>query len=490
MSKKLKIGIIQNTPLTADFPNNLRQIVQGYRECLDHDAEIIVAPAHALCGADPMDMADRNSFIGQTEAALHALSLELGEVPLILGAYTRYGIDPMDDELLAELMQDSNAEPIAYTQLSPYLLTNNEVTLLENGEVCELDDKRILVYCDDSLEHMDDENIDVKINLACAPWYAGAQAEWEHACMWDAKAIMQPVVSVKHVGCTGENIYAGGSAVFSAEGDTIARLPLFESAARVVNVYSKARAKARPTEEEQMCSAIEFGIRETVRNNGFTGVCLSLDTPNASLLAALCVEALGRSNVVGITTSESSDIATSLRITTHKLELGALMAEADKLFANDSTAIRERILAAAQYTYAESRGLMYVCPLARRDFMLGTYNQYGSSCGHFAPLGNLYEMDLHMLRVYLSEKYATLFGALSEPGTPATDRIIHELADRNLSATELMNKHTCPFEENEIRLVQRKIIASAIKRTQMPPVLRADKLIERIELPVSHRMND
>ena len=490
MSKKLKIGIIQNAPLTADFPNNLRQIVQGYRECLDHGAEVIVAPAHALCGADPKDMAERNSFIGQTEAALHALSLELGEVPLILGAYTRFSMDPMEDELLSELLQDCNAEPIGYTQLSPYLLTNNEVTLLENGEVCEVDDKRLLVYSDDSIEGMDDENIDAKINLACSPWYAGSQAACENAGMCDARDIKTPVVCVKHVGCTGENIYAGGSAVFSPEGYTIARLPLFESAARVVNVYSSARAKARPTEEEQMCSAIEFGIRETVRNNGFTGVCLSLDTPNASLLAALCVEALGRSNVVGLTTSENSDIAASLRISTHKLELGALMAEADKLFTKDADAMRERMLAAAQYTYAESRGLMYVCPLARRDFMLGNYNQYGASCGHFAPLGNLYEMDLHMLRTYLSEKYATLFGALSEPGTPATDRIIHELADRNLSATELLNGHTCPFEENEIRLIQRKIIASAMKRTQMPPVLRADKLTERISLPVSHRMND
>ena len=48
-----KIGIIQTDTLPGDFPNNLRAIVQGYRECLDHGAELVLAPAYALCGLNP-----------------------------------------------------------------------------------------------------------------------------------------------------------------------------------------------------------------------------------------------------------------------------------------------------------------------------------------------------------------------------------------------------------------------------------------------------
>mgnify|MGYP003290563751 FL=1 len=43
-----KIGLIQTAPLPGDFSNNLRAIVQGYRECLDHGAEVVIAPAASL----------------------------------------------------------------------------------------------------------------------------------------------------------------------------------------------------------------------------------------------------------------------------------------------------------------------------------------------------------------------------------------------------------------------------------------------------------
>lgn len=85
----LKIGIIQSFPATADFSGNLRRIVQGYRECLDHGAELIIAPATALCGLAPLALTGRRSFMMQTRAALDALAAELGSVPLLLGPMPR-----------------------------------------------------------------------------------------------------------------------------------------------------------------------------------------------------------------------------------------------------------------------------------------------------------------------------------------------------------------------------------------------------------------
>ena len=88
MTKKLKIGLVQNNPITADLTLNLRQIVQGYRECLEHGADIVIASAHALCGAGVKDLAKRHSFLQQTEDAIETLAAELSNTPLILGAYT------------------------------------------------------------------------------------------------------------------------------------------------------------------------------------------------------------------------------------------------------------------------------------------------------------------------------------------------------------------------------------------------------------------
>ena len=84
-----KIGIIQTFSLPGDFPNNLRSVVNAYRECLEHGAQLVIAPSTCICGIDPRDLAARRSFLEQTKDCLDALSRELGSVPLIVDhAYT------------------------------------------------------------------------------------------------------------------------------------------------------------------------------------------------------------------------------------------------------------------------------------------------------------------------------------------------------------------------------------------------------------------
>ena len=84
MSKILKkIGIIQSRSLPGAFPDNLRQIVQGYRECLDHGADIVIAPLTALSGPATDDLKRRRSFLRQMEEAAE-LYLSLGKYDLLI----------------------------------------------------------------------------------------------------------------------------------------------------------------------------------------------------------------------------------------------------------------------------------------------------------------------------------------------------------------------------------------------------------------------
>ena len=494
MSTDLKIGIIQNTPLTADLSNNLRQIVQGYRDCLDHGADLIIAPACALCGADVLDLASRQSFIRQTRAALENLARELGETPLILGAYSPLFSHDEDFTLLTD---DEETPDLTYTQesrptslLTPFLLESNEVTELEEASCFDLNGTTIYIALDDEIALPEDQEPDLIIHLPSLPWYAGAATAEEEARQWEARNNSTPIVCVRHVGTSQGNLYSGGSSLYSSSGSTVCRLPFFTGANRVINLASAARAKALPTEQELLYLAIERGIRDSVRNNGYSGVCLNLDHANAPLLAAICVEALGRSNVLGVSEEKSPHTATALNISCRSLATGKLVADAAELTQESADVLAPRLAAALQFTIAESRGLLYLSPLSRRDFMTGSFTIYGDSVGLLAPLGNLYEMDLHMLRGYIAESHPDLFGPLKEPEQPQTDRIIHELADRNISAGELLSERICPFQENDVRLIQRKIIASALKRTQIPLVLHADPPTEQPTLPISHRLND
>lgn len=488
MTSNIKIGIIQNAPLTADLSRNLRQIVQGYRECLDHGANIIIAPAYSLCGAGLQDLADRHSFLQQTEAALDALSQELGSTPLILGAYA-----PMPELLTADDDEedDYTGPQTQHGVIVPYLLENNSVTELENGETVDINGAEVYVDVDEEVVIIDDMAPDIIVHLATQSWYANAAKDDETNRRWEANTNDVPVVCVHHVGTVDGEIYAGGSGIYLPGNKTHTRLPFFETANRAVSLGAGGNANAIPQDEELLALALERGIRDTVHQNGYLGACILLDEPQSYLLAILCAEALGAANVHGLTFCNNTRCADILNINVKALALdnvSAQIANSSDISAQDI--LRVRLQAAMMTTYADQHALMPLSCITRHDLMLNQFVLYGNTAGYLAPLGNMYEMDTYLLSQYFSEKYAALFGTLNEPTHPEQDRIIHELADNNISAGALLHDYVCPFKEDDIRMVQRRIIASAQKRTQIPPVLFVDKKSERKHYPTHHRLND
>lgn len=478
-----RIGIIQNAPLPGDFPNNLRALVQGYRDCIDHGAELVIAPADALCGLDPQDLAERPSFEEQTQRALDALSSELGHAPLILGGYRRFiADDELWDGMLGEDCEDDTAAAERRrAALVPYLLEQDTVTELEDSVVTEIDGARVFVRLGERELLPEGEDFDLMVHMALQPWHATAAADLFDTLRWEATTNGVPVVLCAPVGTAGGDIYGGGSFIVSAEGKPLLRLPFFAPAAKVADLEKGRPCAALPEPRDLLCRALERGIADSVRNHGFTGACVPLDHPNGTLLAALCAGALGSSHVCGLSFAKDTPAAKELGISVRRLDAPA----DDKM----PEATRARLRAAIATAAAEELGYMLICPLARQDIMMGNFTLYAETCGGLAPLGNLYEMDLHMLKAFIQEEHAGLFGALTEPHHPETDRIIHELVDRNIPASELI--HNTPlFEENEVRRVQRRIIASALKRTQLPTILHVDSPAEQIHVPTTHRLND
>ncbi len=495
MDSHLKIGIIQNAPLTADFPNNLRSIVQGYRDCIDHGAELVVAPATALCGPAPGALASRRSFLNQTQAALEALSHELGDAPLLLGAYAPLFPDEGDEwetlDYTPGAEQGSYApDDTSCVDLVPFLIEKDTVTELADAEVTDV--AGVSAYVDIcSGEVLPDEvDFDILIHLADSAWHADAARQAEENRRWEARSNNVPVIYTQAVGTAGEYLYAGGSGIYTADGKTLLRLPFFETANRVADIAGAPHSRALPRPEELLEQALMRGIRDSVLQNGYNSVCLPLNHPNSPLLAALCAEALGSANVHGISFGEEAPTTGTAKIPgidITRLEVAPVL-EAAK--AQPGSPLATRLQAALMADYAEEAGHMLLCPLGRHEIMLGQFTLYGESCGLLAPLGNLYRMDIHLLTQLMGERHPELAGVLAEPTHPEQDRIIHELADRNIAPTELLANNPILFPENDVRHVQRRLIASALKRRQLPPILHVDAPREQHEFPVCHRMND
>lgn len=489
-----KIGIIQNAPLPGDFSANLRAIVQGYRDCIDHGAELVVAPAAALCGLEPRSLVNRRSFITQMKRALDALSHELGSAPLLLGGYASV-IDEdelWDGELADNDYFDESMDPEPNVVPVPFLVEKDMVTELEDGEVADIEGTAVYVTIGDEEQLPEGPDFDLMVHLSLTPWHSGAAAKSEDSCRWEATNNGAAVVCCHAVGTAGQKIFGGGSCVLGADGTVRLRLPFFETAAKTANLRSKVTAPALPEEEALLQQALERGIRDTVRNNGFNSVLVPQDFPNSALLTALAVSALGSSNVCGITFEGNTAAAKALRADCLSYDAAELCTAAAGTLKQHtpSPALTARLKATLMMTLAEERGLMLLSPLDRHCIMTGGFTLYGDSCGFLAPLANLYEMDVYLLSKRFAEQYADLFGTLAEPAHPEQDRIIHELADRNVSAGELLSRHEHLFRENDVRLLQRRIIASELRRTQLPLVLHVDSPAEQLRFPVSHRLND
>lgn len=489
-----RIGIIQTAPLPGDFPNNLRAIVNAYRECLEHDADIVIAPAAAVCGLEPGNLALRSSFLEQTQDCLHTLSRELGSAPLLLAAYTR---SINDEDLYAGIVAEGEEDDEPWLEketsvlLTPYLLEHDCVTELAPNESFSIGGQSFYIDLSDA-ELLPDEDCDFVVRLPLTPWHTTADRDDAEQRSWEAGMSRATVICSRAVGTAGGNIYGGGSGVYSAGGRTLLRLPFFETGAAVVNPENPKPVLALPEPAELLCSAIERGIRDTVRNNCFNGVCIPLDHPNSALLGALCVQALGAARVCGISFTGDTGLADKLGITAFNAQADNLQAAAAGVLGEEQQApLLERLRTAVSLTYAESRGMLLCSPLSRREIMLGEFSTYGLAGGHLAPLGNLYHIDLFLAAERLREQHPDLFGALSAPADGMADRIIHELHDRNTPAGELLNPDTnYLFKENEVRHIQRRLVASAMKRTQLPIILQAAPACEQMHFPLAHRLND
>lgn len=94
-----------------------------------------------------------------------------------------------------------------------------------------------------------------------------------------------------------------------------------------------------------------------------------------------------------------------------------------------------------------------------------------------------------MKKSSLERRFFSLWQEAAGPERPEQDLIIHKLADCNVAAGSLIMGLNARFKENDVRLIQRQIIASELKRSQLPTVLHVDSPDEQLLFPLSHRLN-
>ena len=243
-------------------------------------------------------------------------------------------------------------------------------------------------------------------------------------------------------------------------------------------------------------------IKKIVKEAKVNGIVLGLSGGvDSSLVAVLCVNALGKDRVLGIILpvnftpkkdiQDARELAKKLGIATLTIDLEDLYqsfiqtlkfnkkVKKDKIpLANALARIRMTIL----YFYANLRRLLVAGTSDRSEILLGFFTKYGDGGADFLPIAHLYKTQVRKLAEHVNVPRKIAYKPSSPrlyPGHKATDElpldyeqldpVLVGLFDENLSNNEITRLTNVPL--SIIKEVKRRFNISKHKRA-FPPMLK------------------
>ncbi len=251
--------------------------------------------------------------------------------------------------------------------------------------------------------------------------------------------------------------------------------------------------------------ALELGLRDYVRKNGFGDVVIGLSGGiDSALTAALCVEALGAERVHGVsmpsryssdaTRGDAERLAGSLGIDFREIAIepmvGAFTNALQEHFAGRATDLTEenlqaRIRGTLLMALSNKFGWLVIATGNKSELSVGYSTLYGDLAGGFALIKDVYKTDVFRLSHWLNERAgrelipssiierapsaelrADQLDEDSLPPYPALDRVLEAYVELDRSREELSQDG---FDAGVVDRAVGMIDRAEYKRRQAPP---------------------
>ena len=469
----MRLALAQINPVVGDLEGNRELILERLSEARSNSADLVVFPELAVTGYPPEDLLLRPGFIRAAEESVEQIALETRGTTVLVGA-------PHFDRDLYNacyVLSGGEVKAIYRKRFLPnygvfdedrYFAPGRDLVLLEHG-------KTLIgpTVCEDMWQPWPPATdlalagAELLVNISASPFYVGRDREREEMFVTRARDNSCFVAFCNAVGGQDELIFDGHSVVLDDEGKVIARAPGFEEALlfadiepqevigrRLRDVRRRALARERETvppvdiihvgscgpsqngskvtvevapfvdELEQMRGALELGLRDYVRKNGFREVVVGVSGGiDSAVTAALAAEALGPDRVHCVsmpsrysseeTRSDARRLAESLGCPFREIPIGAIVdgfgeALADAFEGREPDLAEENIQARARgvllMALSNKFGWMLVATGNKSELSVGYATLYGDMAGGFALLKDVYKTDVFRLARYLNER--------------------------------------------------------------------------------------
>jgi NAD+ synthase (glutamine-hydrolysing) len=350
-ARRLRIGLAQINTTVGDFAGNRRKILKAVAEARSLGVDVLVFPELAICGYPPEDLLFKPQFITENLQSLEKVVAASSGISIVAGF-----VDAKEDTYnAAAIIHDGKLAGVYHKIFLPNYGVFDENRYFRAGSECPvyiINGKGIGVnICEDIWYEAGPattqafSGAEIIVNISASPYHFGKRDLRERMIATRAADNVAIFAFCNLVGGQDELVFDGNSMVLDEKGRLIARgkqfqedlivadldiesvfrtrlhdprwrkqIPMIEEQggrspriviSEVSSVVTKPQLPVRQVQAQdfpcEVYDALVLGTRDYVLKNRFEKVLIGLSGGiDSSLVAAIAVDALGKSNVVGI----------------------------------------------------------------------------------------------------------------------------------------------------------------------------------------------
>jgi NAD+ synthase (glutamine-hydrolysing) len=522
----LRVGLSQLNPVVGDLLGNEDKIVADYDRAVAQGCDVVVFPELSVTGYPPEDLLMKKTFVRHQRETLERIAVNTRECVALVGFVHEEGGELYN---AAALLSNGAVVDVYMKRLLPNYSVFDEERYFADGpervngraagvflvhgievgvSVCE-----DIWFADGPVTAQAAQGARVLLNLNGSPFHDGKHFEREEMLKGRARDCGSAIVYVNQVGGQDELVFDGASVVIDCNGKVAARLESFMPDFAVVEVMSDGTVtpgNVVPFDDDldRVYAALVTGTRDYVRKNGFSDVVIGLSGGiDSSIVAAVAVDALGAEHVHGVlmpsryssagSIEDAEKLAVALGIDYRTISIEpAFSAYLDMLapsfVGRDADLTEENLQSRCRgmtlMGLSNKFGWMVLTTGNKSELAVGYFTIYGDSAGGFAPIKDVFKLEVFALCRRINERAGREIvpeSVITKPPSAELrpdqrddqslppyeelDPILRHYVDNDLTAHEIIAHG---FDAAVVTRIARLVDLSEYKRRQCAPGVR------------------
>ena len=456
--KTIRITGAQCSFSVGSIQENKETILNCFEEAESVESDIVIFPELAITGYPPEDLLLRESFIGKNFAVLEEIAAFSSLTSGVIGFVDRKSDHNNQDNNkrtianAAAIVQNGDVRGIYHKSFLPNYSVFDEARYFSKGTQADTlfwyDDIAIGInICEDiwiengPAEEQVKQGASLIININASPYDIQKNETRKEIVMKKALKLNVPIIYLNMVGGQDELVFDGGSFVIDDLGEIIYQASSFKEEVFHLDIDLKIKKqndkssllirpktielkdiKSKPSmsENESIYSALKLGLLDYVSKNKFTKVLIGISGGiDSALTAAICVDALGAQNVIGVampskynskdSLNDAIKLSTNLGIKLKTIEIEKIVDSFRETLKNSLNEelgqitdenIQSRVRGNILMGLSNQTGAMVVSTGNKSEMAVGYSTLYGDLAGGFALIKDLYKSKVYELSNY------------------------------------------------------------------------------------------